>query len=509
MIKISREALVHPIAHLINQCFRTKRWPNKWKINKILSLFKNKGERTDIKNYRPIALLSPISKLAEKEIQLQVNEFMKKNKLWNSDMNAYREHFSTVTALIDILETWTGNIDANYQNISVFLDLSSAFDCVKSSVILKKMEVYGFGPDFCELMDSYLSHRSQMVMVNGKLSDYRSNKVGVPQGSILGPLLFNLYVNELPSICHLDCNHNKENDGLRDNLFGDACDVCGRFITFADDSSIILRGWKGEDVKLGMEIDTKLVSISDFLAANNLKMNIDKTELIRVASRQQHSGNRGERILLEATNNMGERISPSNNAKILGILFMKTMVWRDYLEVGKDAVILRLKKKLGALKFTCKYASVKAREKLAHGCIMSVLLYGIQVWGLHCKPTVLKRVQSVQTNTLKWITGNYRWSLRALLEETKWMSIFQLAIYHSVLLYWKVKNHKEPERLIRRLNISSSTEARILLTDRVWSRKSEYYYRQVEPLCVGLVRLSQFKRTLSEWIRSNIPIYEE
>ena len=89
------------------------------------------------------------------------------------------------------------------------------------------------------------------------------------------------------------------------------------------------------------------------------------------------------------------------------------------------------------------------------------------------------------------------------------MSIFQLAIYHSVLLYWKVKNHKEPERLIRRLNISSSTEARILLTDRVWSRKSEYYYRQVEPLCVGLVRLSQFKRTLSEWIRSNIPIYEE
>merc|ERR1712240_210655 len=166
IIKISREALVHPVTHLLNQCIVTNKWPNKWKINKILPLYKNKGEKTDVTCYRPIALLSPISKLAEKEIQIQVNNFMKLNKLWNHDLHSYREHFSTITALIDIMETWTDNIDSNYQNISVFLDLSSAFDCVQSFVLLDKMRMYGFGDNFCKLMNSYLTHRSQLVLVN-------------------------------------------------------------------------------------------------------------------------------------------------------------------------------------------------------------------------------------------------------------------------------------------------------------------------------------------------------
>ena len=83
--------------------------------------------------------------MVEKEVQLQVTDFMKRNKLWNSNLNSYREHHSTVTALIDILETWTSNIDSNYQNIPIFLNLSTTFDCVKSSFLLQKMEMYGFG----------------------------------------------------------------------------------------------------------------------------------------------------------------------------------------------------------------------------------------------------------------------------------------------------------------------------------------------------------------------------
>ena len=188
---------------------------------------------------------------------------------------------------------------------------------------------------------------------------------------------------------------------------------------------------------------------------------------------------------------------------------MKTLVWSDFLESGKEAMIPKLKKKLGALKFTCKYASYKAKEKLAHGCIMSTLTYGIQVWGIHCKPTVMKRVQSVQTNTLKWLTGNYNGSLRELLAETKWMSVHQLSIFHSVLLYWKVRINGKPDRLLWRLNISASSEARINLTERIWSRKAEFFFRQVEPLCGGTVRISQFKRILCEWTKSHIPIHEE
>ena len=121
----------------------------------------------------------------------------------------------------------------------------------------------------------------------------------------------------------------------------------------------------------------------------------------------------------------------------------------------------------------------------------------------------MRKVQSVQTNTLKGITGQYGWSLRELLKEKNWMSVFQLPIYQLVLLYWKVMKNNKPERLVRRYDISINTEAQISLTERVWSRKVEYHYRQVEQHCIEVVRLSQFKKTLSVWIKSNISIHED
>ena len=112
---------------------------------------------------------------------------------------------------------------------------------------------------------------------------------------------------------------------MRNKLFGEAFDGCGGFITFAEDSSIILRGLKGEDNSVISEIDSKLISISDFLAANNLKLNVKKTQLLRTASRQQHVGNKGERIMLKAKSEKGKNIIPTENATILGLIVSKNL----------------------------------------------------------------------------------------------------------------------------------------------------------------------------------------
>ena len=111
IIKLSMEPLILPITYLINQCIETSIFPNKWKLSKVVPLYKGKGSEDNPTNYRPISLLNPMSKILEKEIQHQLCKHMNKYGLWNKDLNAYRPNHSTITALIDVMETWTSNID--------------------------------------------------------------------------------------------------------------------------------------------------------------------------------------------------------------------------------------------------------------------------------------------------------------------------------------------------------------------------------------------------------------
>ena len=125
---------------------------------------------------------------------------------------------------------------------------------------------------------------------------------------------------------------------------------------------------------------------------------------------------------------------------------------------------------------------------------MSRLTYGIQIWGLNVAKTTLNKVQTVQNLAMKWITGeNLGISIRKLLDKLDWLSIFQLAIYHIVLLLWKVNNNNEPIRTIEYLKRNVKTKPRIKLTKRIWSRKAVYYFNKLGEDIRTLKRLSTFK----------------
>ena len=115
---------------------------------------------------------------------------MDKNGLFNNRSYAYKDGQSTINALLDLMETWCNNVDNNYKNVNMFLDMSAAFDCVRHTTILEKMKLYKFGQETIKLMESYLSHRSQFVEINGQSSEILWIKQGVPQGRNLGPFLF-------------------------------------------------------------------------------------------------------------------------------------------------------------------------------------------------------------------------------------------------------------------------------------------------------------------------------
>ena len=131
---------------------------------------------------------------------------------------------------------------------------------------------------------------------------------------------------------------------------------------------------------------------------------------MRITSRQQLAANGAEELELSATNSKGEFIKPSLTAKILGITFQNSLNWTYHFERGGEAVLSKCKKKLGALKFVAKNSSIKMKKRLADGCIMSRLIYGIQLWGLHMNKSPLKKVQRVQNMTMCWILGVPWWT---------------------------------------------------------------------------------------------------
>ena len=139
IVKIGEDSLVYPMTYLFNKIVDSQEFPTFWKYFIAIEIYKGKGEKDDPSSYRPIALLSPLSKLIEMELLDQMDKHMTQNNLWNPNSFAYRKHHSTTNALIDIMEIWSDNIDCNTQNLNMFIDLSAAFDCVEHDILLSKL----------------------------------------------------------------------------------------------------------------------------------------------------------------------------------------------------------------------------------------------------------------------------------------------------------------------------------------------------------------------------------
>ena len=197
LLKTASPVISDCLCYLFNQCFFSSTFPNDWKKALVTPIYKGKGKSNDPSNYRPISITSTISKIFESAIKKQVIEYLKVNNLISSHQSAYLSGRSKQTALHTVVDELSKNIDHGYISVICAVDMAKGFDTICHNVLLHKLSFYGFNQNSVNFFRSYLSNRCQKVKLDNGISSDMPIKIGVPQGSILGPLLYLIYVNDL------------------------------------------------------------------------------------------------------------------------------------------------------------------------------------------------------------------------------------------------------------------------------------------------------------------------
>ena len=245
-------SICNPLSHLINLCIIQGILPNCLKTAKVITIH-NSGDIDDPTNYRPISLLSPFSKIIEKVLKHRFLDFMEKNKVMNNAQYGFKKGVSTSDALSDL----TGFISLNKKKYcaTLSIDFKKSFDSISHDILIIKLEKYGFRGVVLKLLVSFLSNRNQYISYNSSKSQLNNIKYGVPQGSVLGHLLFLIFINGILYIKYL-----------------------GHFVLFADDTSITFHA--NNVVELETDMNNTLKYLDIWLYINKLTINLNKTNFI-------------------------------------------------------------------------------------------------------------------------------------------------------------------------------------------------------------------------------------
>lgn len=365
LIKKCSVYLAKPLCYIINSCFNEGSFPNILKLSKIICLFK-KGDPKSILNYRPISLLSVFSKIIEKILAKRITTFLENNNILSNSQHGFREKRSTLSALCGILDFIYKQLDKNNKVMAVFIDLTKAFDCVDHEILLKKLNIYGLRGNCHKLLKNYLSSRKQFVHFLGENSVELPIEIGVPQGSVLGPLLFLLYCNDVSSI--LNIYH---------------CEFADDMTLLASDNNI--------DV-VSQNLSANLSSLLKYFSSANLNMNQDKTFSLQF---HPQAANYTSSPLIKIN---GKSVQQVKSFKLLGLFLDLSLNWKDHVSYicNKTAKHCFALKRLHHI--TSKYVS----KAFYHSSFESVIRYGIICWGNSTEAT---RIFILQKRAIRCMFG--------------------------------------------------------------------------------------------------------
>ena len=346
LLKYLSQVLTKSLCLIINQSLVTGIFPTKLKIAKVLPVFK-KDDVTLMDNHRPISLLTSISKLFEKVVFTQLYDHFHKNQLFYSSQYGFRKLHSTEFAALELTNRILKGIDDRDVSLAIFMDLSKAFDTLDHLILLKKLNDYGVEGPVLDWFSSYLTGRQQYVELDGVSSSFSQLSTGVPQGSILGPLLFLIYMNDIPN-----------------------ASTFFKYVLYAVDTTL----FSTINISAGAthEINNHISKVYDWLAVNKLSLNVKKTKYIVF-----HAINKNiEGVIPELSIN-GQIIERVQNFNFLGIFFNAHMFWKTHIDIVANKLI----KFSGILNKLKRFLPSYILRTLYFSIVQSRLTYGILAWG--------------------------------------------------------------------------------------------------------------------------------
>ena len=355
LIKETIDLLVSPLTHILSLSLQSGNIPHDLKIAKVTPIFKT-GNTDNFGNYRPISILPCISKLLEKFVYSRILKHLQENNILHDHQYGFRKKHSTEHALLQLTNIISSAMDQKKFALGVFLDLTKAFDTVNHSILIAKLNRYGVEDIALNWFKNYLLNRQQYVTFNGHSSAKSSILHGVPQGSILGPLLFLIYINDLA----LSCKY----------FFP---------VLFADDTTLIAT--HNNFNYLIDSVNNDLSSISKWFQLNKLTLNVKKCNFIIFCNINKSYPKDQAKLYIN-----GIEMTQVKTTKFLGILVDERLDWTNHI----DLVCKRLTKMMGILRKVCPFIHPSAHLTLYYSFLFPYLNYCNMVWAA-TSPTHLKK----------------------------------------------------------------------------------------------------------------------
>lgn len=419
MLKQIGQSIKGPLTHIINVSLDQGKFPESWKIASVIPIFKG-GNSLLTSNYRPISILPTVSKVFEKLVAKQIINHLNCSSFPLHSMQfGFRAYHSTETATCYFLEKVKSNIDKGGIVGGIFLDLRKAFDTVNHSVLLHKLHAFNFSSKFISLINSYLLSRSQSVRIDQYNSTPLLLSTGVPQGSILGPILFSLYINELPSLCK-------------------NCDT----LMYADDTVILAYGKSAEEVASKL---TEAVSwISIWLEQSCLQLNISKTVTMFFS---KNNINIEPEIFIS-----GERLQVVTEYKYLGLYIDSNLNFKTHIKKVSN----RIKFSLANFRFIRDFMSTEAAKLYFFSMILSHITYCLISWS-NTHSTTIKPLERLYKQALKILDKKpYHYHHCSILRKYQLLTWDNLIKFKNICLIYKIRYGLAPPPLCDFIHFRSS-----------------------------------------------------